>query len=197
MPGRPRNPDIQARNAKVFAMRRAGWPFNDIAAAITREQAEADIAAGRDPRPTFTVAAATHGYRDYIKTLYKSDFTDAIALENERLDDAQRIVASYMRRKYYKVSQATGKLSTGPDGSFLEDIEPNLAAVRQYVAISESRRKLNGYDAPRRQVIEVITEDAIDAQIRALTEELDSAETTADHRVPAREATPAEGPHPA
>jgi hypothetical protein len=50
----------------------------------------------------------------------------------------------------------------------IQDAGPVISALGGIVRASESKRKLLGLDAPSRQVVTVITEDAVDAAIRQL-----------------------------
>lgn len=47
-----------------------------------------------------------------------------------------------------------------------------IAALNGVMRTSESKRKLLGLDAPARQTVTVISEDAVDAELRRLEEEL-------------------------
>ena len=47
-----------------------------------------------------------------------------------------------------------------------------LGCARELRHLSQSIRKLLGLDAPSRRIVEVITEDVIDAELRALTAEM-------------------------
>lgn len=61
----------------------------------------------------------------------------------------------------------------------IEDAGPVLSALTGIVRAGESKRKLLGLDAPTRQTVTVITEDAVDAAIRELEADiaaLDGAE---------------------
>jgi DNA-binding Lrp family transcriptional regulator len=57
-----------------------------------------------------------------------------------------------------------------------------VACAREIRRTSESIRKLLGLDAPTRRIVEVITEDVIDAELRALEAEM--AALTGDARQP-------------
>lgn len=76
--------------------------------------------------------------------------------------------------KAFEVLNASHPLvSNGRRFDDLEDAAPILGALRELRALSESRRKLLGLDAPARQTVTVITEDVVDAAIRQLEAELD------------------------
>ena len=52
------------------------------------------------------------------------------------------------------------------------DDGPLLASVDRIRSLLERRAKIIGYDAPARSRIEVITEDVVDAELKALSEEI-------------------------
>lgn len=60
----------------------------------------------------------------------------------------------------------------------IQDAGPVIAALNGIVRAAESKRRLFGLDAPARQTITVITEDAVDAELRHLEEELASQGVT-------------------
>lgn len=67
-------------------------------------------------------------------------------------------------------------VSNGRRFDDLHDVGPVLAALTGIVRTSESKRRLLGLDAPSRQTITVITEDAVDAEMRRLEQEIASAD---------------------
>lgn len=67
-------------------------------------------------------------------------------------------------------------VSNGRRFDDLSDAGPVIHALTQIVRTSESKRRLLGLDAPTRQTLTVVTEDAVDAEIRRLEQEIaDSA----------------------
>jgi hypothetical protein len=63
-------------------------------------------------------------------------------------------------------------ISQGRRFDDLQDSGPVISALSGIVKASESKRKLLGLDAPARQTITVVTEDAVDAEIRRLEAEM-------------------------
>lgn len=66
-------------------------------------------------------------------------------------------------------------------GKVFEDIQdagPVISALGAIIRAGESKRKLLGLDAPARQTITVITEDAVDAELRRLEAEMASLSVT-------------------
>jgi hypothetical protein len=100
---------------------------------------------------------------------------DLRALEAARLEMLWVKAMQVLSRTHVSVSNGRVVYVTTGDGQEkpVTDDAPVLAAIRELRMISESRRKLFGLDAPQR--VEVFTDDAIDAEIRRLTEELNAA----------------------
>lgn len=70
------------------------------------------------------------------------------------------------------------------NGKVITDVVDNgavLAALTVILRASAEKRKLFGLDAPARQVVTVITEDAVDAELRRLEQELAAAEAEDAH----------------
>jgi len=61
---------------------------------------------------------------------------------------------------------------TMPEYEEVLDDGPLLASIDRIRTLLERRAKIIGYDAPARSRIEVITEDVVDAELKALTEEI-------------------------
>lgn len=95
---------------------------------------------------------------------------EARTAELVKLDAMESAVLGVLSRAHVTVSQ--GRLILDAEGHALPDDAPILAAVAQWLRIAERRSKLMGLDAPARQIVTVITEDVVDAEIRRLQEEL-------------------------
>ena len=65
-------------------------------------------------------------------------------------------------------------ISNGRRFDDVQDAGPVISALAGIVRASESKRKLLGLDAPARQMVTVVTEDAVDAELRRLESELAS-----------------------
>jgi hypothetical protein len=108
---------------------------------------------------------------------------DLKALEAARLDmlwvkamqvlSRSHVVVSHGRVVYMREPKINGD-GTKDVGEPLQDSGPVLAAIRELRFLSESRRKLFGLDAAT--VVQVISDDALDAEIKKLSAELDAAE---------------------
>lgn len=109
----------------------------------------------------------------------------AAALELERLDAMERAGWAVVRRRHVLVSQ--GRVMTDDDGRPMLDDGPTLEAIDRLLKIQVRRAKLRGLDAPTKH--EVVTIDAIEAEITKLRAEMDGA----DDNVGATQTRPARG----
>jgi hypothetical protein len=73
-----------------------------------------------------------------------------------------------LRRRHVMVQ--SGKIVKGDDGQPITDDGPVLQATATLLRVMERRARLLGLDAPAKH--EVLTLDAIDAEIRRLEEQL-------------------------
>jgi hypothetical protein len=96
---------------------------------------------------------------------------DLRQLELQRLDFMWAAVLKVLERHHVTVSN--GKVIYLGDTP-LHDDAPILAAVDRLVKIQDRRAKLLGLDAPQR--VEVLTIDAIDAELARLTQQLGGTE---------------------
>lgn len=85
-------------------------------------------------------------------------------------------VDQYRQLELTRLEAAIARLSEVMYGS--DDEHVVVAAARELRRLSESIRKMLGLDAPSRRIVEVITEDVIDAELRQLEAEM--AELTGD-----------------
>lgn len=168
----PRNPRpsrteaTQERKNAVVRMRTSGMRFSQIAEELG-------------------YASPASAVKAYHKALDEIPFE---AVEQHRQLELQRL--DRLIEEAWKLYEARhpvvsfGKVffeAEGPDGEMvpIEDAGPKLAALKEIRALSESRRRLIGADAPTRTRIEVVTEDVIDAEIRRLEAELNLADRSA------------------
>lgn len=91
-------------------------------------------------------------------------------LQLDQLDYLTTQALNVLESAHYTVTQA-GRVATDVDGRPIVDHTPVLQAIDRLLRIQERRAKLAGLDAPIRT--EMITLDAIDAEIAALTAELE------------------------
>ena len=176
--------------------RDGGGKFTRTAASARRD---AEAAASRAKGRTFEQIAREHGFasrakayeavmRAYADIPYEGS-EEARRLDLERLDRLIEQAWRVMERDHVTVSH--GKIMTRQVGverdedgiekldmdlkpiPVFEDIlddAPALAAIREIRGLLERRAKIIGYDAPTRH--EIITMDAIEAEIRKLEGEV-------------------------
>lgn len=98
------------------------------------------------------------------------------------LDFLEEQVVAVLTARHVKVDH--GKVIE-VEGEVLLDDAPVLQATTVMLRIWERRAKLLGTDAPTKSTVTVITEDAVDAEIRRLNEEMAGLD---DDRSPSGEA---------
>jgi hypothetical protein len=161
----PRRVQVALRRAKVLQMRAAGASPLQIMQAF--------------PDDYRTEAAVYQDIQRAMLQVVQEPAADRRALENARLDmlwvrAMQVLSRTHVTVSHGKIVYVTTVTADGIQETPLQDDGPVLAAIRELRQISESRRKLNGLDAPTQ--VQVINDDLIDAEIRRLTEELGRAE---------------------
>lgn len=97
----------------------------------------------------------------------------ARAVELARLEDAHDHALAVLLREHLTVSH--GKIIVGPDGNPLIDDGPILQAIDRIRALSESRRKLLGLDAPSRVSVDA---EHLGQEVADLLNALTAAATT-------------------
>lgn len=145
------NPDAVARDAQACRLRRDGYTYEQIASELGY--------AGR--------GEAYNGVQRALLAIVQEPAEELRTLEIERLDYMYFKVLEVLHRQHFTVQN--GKIVT-LYGQPLPDDSPVLAAVDRLLRIQERRAKLLGLDAPKQ--IEIITLDAIQAEIRRLEESM-------------------------
>lgn len=108
---------------------------------------------------------------------------EVLQLELERLDDIARGFQRIFATRHYVVSVGAGKVVMDPakPGVPLVDDGPVIQAGLALLRVMERRSKYLGLDAPAQSRVEVITSDAVEANIARLESELavnDAAHTS-------------------
>jgi hypothetical protein len=151
--GRSRALATRERDAHAVELRRRGLTYGQIAKELGfRAQSGAFDAVRRGIRDT-----------------YREDTEGATSLELERLDEMARTLYRVLATRHYAVSKDGTVVVNPVTKEPLVDDGPVLEAVEGLRKVSESRRKLLGLDAPTRTRVEVVTEEAVDAEIERLT----------------------------
>jgi hypothetical protein len=98
-----------------------------------------------------------------------------------RLQDYRASAWNVLTARHYVTTQA-GKLVEGPDGGYLIDDAPVLNAVDRLLKIDDREAVLRDLYPPAKHRVEVITEDAVDAELAALNRQiaLNDARAAAD-----------------
>lgn len=160
MPAR-RSLDTMERDAQAADLFRRGLTYRQISAQMGwRSPNAAFLAVRRAARDAATDSLAA---------------TEALQLMLSRQQDYRRLVWRVAMAKHYVTTQ-TGAMALGPDGQPLLDDAPVLNAVDRLVKIDQEEARLLGLYAPAKSRVEVITEDAVDAEIAKLAEEIAQAD---------------------
>lgn len=161
---RAKRADLAVRRAKLVQYRLEGRPYDDIYEELGYSSAHA-------------------ASRDFSRALESNIAEQRTSMEVYReaelmkLDDLTTKAMKVLLSRHFVTTQA-GKLVEHPEtGQPLLDDAPVLAAIDRLLKIGDRRAKLLGLDAPQR--LEVLTIDAIDAQIRGLTEQLAALDSEA------------------
>lgn len=100
------------------------------------------------------------------------------AVELDRLDEMHQVALTQLRTDAVRVDH--GRIVRDEDGNPIIDHGAKLVALDRLLKIQDRRAKLLGLDAPSRSRIEVITEDAVDAEIRRLEAEVAALDASGD-----------------
>ena len=89
----------------------------------------------------------------------------------DRLQDYRRSAQRVLTARHYLVSD--GRLVRGPDGTTpLLDDDPVLKALDRLLKIEDTEARLSGLYAPAKARVEVITEDAVDAEMAEIARQI-------------------------
>lgn len=153
---RRRSAETMERDQRAYDLFRRGLSYRQIGAELgVSHQSAFDAvrrAASDNAVDPFEAAAARQVFLDRFQDYRRS---------------AQRVLAA----KHYVTTQS-GRLTLGPDGSPLVDDEPVLRALDRLVKIDDMELRLRDLYPAAKQRVEVITEDAVDAECRKLIGEI-------------------------
>jgi hypothetical protein len=164
------------RDAEAAALRARGRTFDQIA---------------REMKFSSRAKAYEAVMRAYADIPYEGA-EEARRLDLERIDRLIEQAWAVMEREHITVSNGrvvgkrigwetdpvSGEVLHDGDGAPIPQYEdilddgPALAAIRELRALLERRARIIGYDAPVKSRIEVITEDAVDAELAALARQV-------------------------
>jgi len=166
---RRRSSETMERDARAADLFRRGLSYRQIGAELGVSGHSAFEAVRRAARDAATDALAA---------------AEALSLMLERQQDYRRAAYRVLTTRHYVTTQA-GKVATGPDGQPLLDDAPVLNALDRLVRIDQEEAKLLGLYAPAKSRVEVITEDAVDAECARLVQEIAEADGATGSRSPA------------
>ncbi|SRR6266511_1782544 len=152
MPPAPRSVTAAQRAAEAVRMRKDGRQYDEIGRrfGVSTQRAHQIVTKALD--------ATVQEPADELRSL-----------ELARLDQMWVEALKVLRRRHVVVSH--GEI-VRDDGRPLEDDAPVLHAIDRLLKIQERRARLLGLDAPTQAKVTVISEDAVDAEIRRLEAEL-------------------------
>jgi hypothetical protein len=156
-----RTPEQIAFDLRAAELRSKSMTYTQIAAALGLE----------------TATGAYHAVQRGIREIPTEGAEEAKRIELAKLDTVERAAWTVLESLHYVVIESGPNAGTfvyspaTPDMPLVDD-SPVLAAIDRIVKVSESRRKMLGLDEPRKSIVNVITEDMVDAEIRRLTDEL-------------------------
>jgi hypothetical protein len=164
---RRRSLETMEKDAQAADLYRRGLTYRQISAQMGWASPNASVQSVR--------RAAKDAARDSLAT------AEALQMMLARQQDYRRAAYRVLAAKHYVVTQAGG-LAHGPDRQPLVDDGPVLAALDRLVKIDDAEAKLLGLYAPAKSRVEIITEDAVDAELKRLAKEITAADeaTAAD-----------------
>lgn len=144
-------------DGKAAALRVQGFTFAEIAAEMG-----------------CAVSTANDRVKRAMAAVRVASAAELVRTEDERLDALWKVAWREAFRNHLMVSHGKVVHITNDAGQSVPVIDhgPKLQALNTLLRISERRAKLHGLDAPVRHRVDVVTEDAIDAEIRRLEEEI-------------------------
>lgn len=168
MPGRRRSAQTMERDARAYDLFRRGLSYRQIAAELGVSHQTAFDAVRRAARDNATdpleAAAARQVFLD-------------------RLQDYRRSAQRVLSTRHYAHTQA-GKLVYGPPGpdgkpQLLTDDAPVLQALDRLLKIDDMELRIRDLYPAVKSRVEVITEDAVDAECARLVAEIAEREAAA------------------
>lgn len=156
MPGRRRTAEQIETDARAYDLFRRGLSYRQVA----REMG------WKTPSAAF----------DAVRRAARENAVDPLEAESarqvflDRLQDYRRSAQRVLAARHWTVSQA-GKVAVGPDGEPLADDGPVLAALDRLLKVDDMECRLRDLYPAVKSRVQVITEDAVDAEIARLAAE--------------------------
>jgi hypothetical protein len=98
----------------------------------------------------------------------------------DRFQDYRRNAQRVLSTRHYVASAQSGKLAYGPDGQPLIDDDPVLRALDRLLKIDDMELRVRDLYPAAKSRVEVITEDAVDAECARLAAEIAERERELD-----------------
>lgn len=148
------------KDAKAADLYRRGLSFRQIADQVGWKS------------PSSAVDAVRRAARDAARDALGAD--EALRIMLERFQDYRRLAWRVATAKHFYTSATTGKVVLHPETQQpLLDDGPVLHALDRMLKVDAEEAKIRGLYAPTRTRVEVITDDAIDAELAQLNAALD------------------------
>ena len=160
-----RTAETMEKDAQAYDLFRRGLSYRQIAAQI----------GWKSPKSAFE--AVRRGARD--NALDPLEAAEARQAFLDRFQDYRRAAQRVLSARHYLTSQ-TGRLALGPDGQPLLDHDPVLRALDRLYKVDDMELRLRDLYPAAKSRVEVITEDAVDAELSRLRDELARTEQTAE-----------------
>ncbi len=162
MPTRLPRPEIMAKQDRARALSADGCSWSQVAEII-----------GYANKSSAYDAALASARRDPIR-----DRLERVDIEDARLEWLLDETVKIYKRRHFIVAGKDAEVVRHPDtGEALDDDGVKLEALKVIKALSESRRKLRGLDAPTRKLIEAPDPDSIAGRIAELEAELGTVQS--------------------
>lgn len=154
---RRRSAQTMERDAKAYDLFRRGLSYRQIAAEMGYSANAAFEAVRR---------AAKDNAVDPLEA------AEARQVFLDRFQDYRRAAQRVLSTRHYVASAQSGKLAYGPDGQPLLDDDPVLRALDRLCKIDDMELRLRDLYPAAKSRVEVITEDAVDAECARLAAEI-------------------------
>ena len=164
MSGRRRSLEAMEKDSQAADLYRRGLTYRQISTQL----------GWKSPKSAFEAVrrAARDAGRDSLAA------AEALALMLDRLQDYRRLVYRVATAKHYVTTQSGRVVEL--NGQPLLDDAPVLNAVDRLLRTDDTEAKLLGLYAPAKSRVEVITEDAVDAECAKLVQEIAERERDLD-----------------
>lgn len=161
---RRRSTETMEKDAKAYDLYRRGLSFQQICT----ELGYASKSSAQDAVRRAAKEAAVDPF----------EAAEAAQAALDRLQDYRRSMQRILAARHYQATQG-GKLVTGPDGQPMLDTGPWVSAMAQLRWIEQEDNRLRDLYPAAKTRVEVITEDAVDAECARLIQEIREREAAA------------------